>query len=442
VKEKEMSPRSVRRAALACLAIALIVFAARLTSAPKKERDYYEYFDELAKVIDQIENNYVEEADQQKLFQGAIQGMLHELDPYSAYIPPDMFRIFQEDTQGYFGGLGITIGIQDDLLTVISPLEGTPAARAGILPGDKILRIDGESTENMSLLDAVNKLRGDPGTTVTMTIRHRGADDDVDVTMTRERIEIHSVRGYRRLADGQGWDYWVQAEEKIAYVRLSAFQENTVAELDEAVKKVVADGARGLVLDLRSNPGGLLDSAVAVSDRFLRDGVIVSIRGRTVGTKEHRAHASDDYPENLLVAVLVNRYSASGSEIVAGALQDHGRAVLIGEETFGKGSVQNIIPLKDDNSAIKLTTAKYYTPSGRSFERDPKTKKGGLVPDITIPFTNEQLRQMHQQWQMLSIDLKEAPKPEVSKEEPFVDTQLQRAVDLLVGLHVVRASGG
>jgi carboxyl-terminal processing protease len=198
--------------------------------------------------------------------------------------------------------------------------------------------------------------------------------------------------------------------------------------------------ARGLVLDLRSNPGGLLGSAVAVSDRFLHDGVVVSIRGRTVGTKEERAHAADDYSENLLVAVLVNRYSASGSEIVAGALQDHGRAVLIGEETFGKGSVQNVIPLKDDNSAIKLTTAKYYTPSGRSFERDPKTKKGGLVPDITIPFTNEQLRQLHLQWQMLSVDLKEAPKPEVPK-EPFVDTQLQRAVDLLVGLHVVRASG-
>jgi len=435
-----MSRGTVKRAALACLAVALIIFTARLTSAPKKERDYYEYFDELATVIDKIEDNYVEEADQQKLFQGAIQGMLRELDPYSAYIPPDMYRIFQEDTQGYFGGLGITIGIQDDQLTVIAPLEGTPAARAGILPGDKILRIEGESTENMSLLDAVNKLRGDPGSTVTMTVRHRGAEDEVDVTLTREIIEIHSVRGYRRPSEGQGWDYWVNQEEKIAYVRLSAFQENTVTELDEAVKKVVAEGARGLVLDLRSNPGGLLGSAVAVSDRFLHDGVIVSIRGRTVGTKEERAHAADDYPENLLVAVLVNRYSASGSEIVAGALQDHGRAVLIGEETFGKGSVQNVIPLKDDNSAIKLTTAKYYTPSGRSFERDPKTKKGGLVPDITIPFTNEQLRQMHLQWQMLSVDLKEAPKPEVSK-EPFVDTQLQRAVDLLVGLHVVRASG-
>ena len=434
-----MSPGTVKRAVLACLAVVLIVFAARLTSAPKQERDYYEYFDELATVIDKIEDNYVEEADQQKLFQGAIQGMLRELDPYSAYIPPEMYHIFQEDTQGYFGGLGITIGMQDDQLTVIAPLEGTPAARAGILPGDKILRIEGEGTENMSLLDAVNKLRGAPGTSVTMTVRHRGAEDEVDVTLTREIIEIHSVRGYRRLSEGQGWDYWVNPEEKVAYVRLSGFQENTVAELDEAVNKLVAEGARGLVLDLRSNPGGLLGSAVAVSDRFLHDGVVVSIRGRTVGTKEERAHAADDYPETLLVAVLVNRYSASGSEIVAGALQDHGRAVLIGEETFGKGSVQNVIPLKDDSSAIKLTTAKYYTPSGRSFERDPKTKKGGLVPDITIPFTNEQLRQMHLEWQMLSVDLKEAPKPEVPK-EPFVDTQLQRAVDLLVGLHVVRAS--
>jgi carboxyl-terminal processing protease len=436
-----MSPGTVRRAAFAGLAIALIVFAARLTSAPKKERDYYDYFDELAKVIDQIEDNYVEEANQQKLFQGAIEGMLRELDPYSAYIPPDMYRIFQEDTQGYFGGLGITIGIQDDQLTVIAPLEGTPAARAGILPGDKIVRIEGEGTEAMSLLDAVNKLRGEPGTSVTMTIRHRGAEEEVDVTLTREIIPIHSVRGYRRLANGQGWDYWVKPEEKIAYIRLSAFQENTVAELDEAAKKVIAEGARGLVLDLRNNPGGLLGSAVAVADRFLHDGVIVSIRGRAVGTKEERAHPEDDYPQSLLVAVLVNRYSASGSEIVAGALQDHGRAVLLGDETFGKGSVQNVIPLKDDNSAIKLTTARYYTPSGRSFERDPKTKKGGLVPDILIPSTDEQIRQLHLQWQQLSLDVKEAPKPPEAK-EPFVDTQLQQAVNLLIGLQVVHSSGG
>lgn len=436
-----MGAGAVRRAALVSLAVVAVVLVVRLAGAPEEPRDYYDYFKEMARVIDQIEANYVEDVDQQKLFQGAIKGMLRELDPYSAYIPEEMYRIFREDTQGSFGGLGITISIQDDQLTVIAPLEGTPASRAGILPGDKIVRIEGESTEGVTLLEAVNKLRGEPGTQVTITIRHRDSEEEIDVTITREVIQIHSVRGYRQLPNGKGWDYWINPEEKIVYLRLTAFQENTVAEMDEVMKGLIAGGARGLVLDLRNNPGGLLRAAVAVSDRFLRDGVIVSIRGRVVGSKEERAQANDDYPGDLLVAVLVNRYSASGSEIVAGALQDHGRAILIGEETFGKGSVQNVIPLEGDKSAIKLTTAKYYTPSGRTFHRDPRTGKGGLVPDIPIKYTTEQLVQLHRRWQMLSVNPKTLPAEEREKQqdEPFVDTQLQRAVDLLVALKVVRS---
>ena len=394
----------------------------------------------MSRVISKIEDNYVEEVDQKKLFEGSIKGMLRELDPYNAYIPEEMYSIFKQDTQGFFGGLGIQIGIRDEQLTVISPLEGTPAARAGILPGDKILFIEGESTEGMSLLEAVNILRGDPGTQVTITIRHAGSEEETDVTITREVIEIHSVRGYRRLPNGEGWDYWVNPEEKIGYIRLSAFQENTVAELDGVMSALVAEGVRGLVLDLRSNAGGLLGSAVAVADRFLPEGVVVSIRGRVEGTKEERAHGEDDYPADMLLAVLVNRYSASGSEIVAGALQDYSRGTLVGEETFGKGSVQNVIPLRDDVSAIKLTTAKYYTPSGRSFHRDPRTKKGGLVPDIPVVFTIEQLGELHRRWQMLALDA-ELPEPTGQREEkPFVDTQLQRATDLLIGLHVVRSA--
>ena len=439
-----MRARVLWPAALLGLVVVLGIHLAGQDDDPRELHEYYEYYDyfeELARVVVEIEANYVEEVDQKRLFEGSIKGMLRELDPYSAYIPKEMYSIFRQDTQGFFGGLGIHIGIRDEQLTVIAPLEGTPAARAGILPGDKIVRIEGESTEGMTLLEAVNVLRGEPGSQVTISIRHVGSEEEIDVTITREIIEIHSVRGYRRLANGEGWDYWVNPEEKIGYIRLSAFQENTVAELDGAMSTLVAEGVRGLVLDLRSNAGGLLGSAVAVADRFVPEGVVVSIRGRVEGTKEERAHADDDYPAEMLLAVLVNRYSASGSEIVAGALQDYSRATLIGEETFGKGSVQKVIPLRDNASAIKLTTAKYYTPSGRSFHRDPRTKKGGLVPDITVVFTTEQLVQLHRRWQMLAV---EAEEPESTDEEeevkPFVDTQLQRATDLLIGLHVVRSA--
>ncbi|MCK4297999.1 MAG: S41 family peptidase [Planctomycetes bacterium] len=439
-----MRARVLWPAALLGLVVVLGIHLAGQDDDPRELHEYYEYYDyfeELARVVVEIEANYVEEVDQKRLFEGSIKGMLRELDPYSAYIPKEMYSIFRQDTQGFFGGLGIHIGIRDEQLTVIAPLEGTPAARAGILPGDKIVRIEGESTEGMTLLEAVNVLRGEPGSQVTISIRHVGSEEEIDVTITREIIEIHSVRGYRRLANGEGWDYWVNPEEKIGYIRLSAFQENTVAELDGAMSTLVAEGVRGLVLDLRSNAGGLLGSAVAVADRFIPEGVVVSIRGRVEGTKEERAHADDDYPAEMLLAVLVNRYSASGSEIVAGALQDYSRATLIGEETFGKGSVQKVIPLRDNASAIKLTTAKYYTPSGRSFHRDPRTKKGGLVPDITVVFTTEQLVQLHRRWQMLAV---EAEEPESTDEEeevkPFVDTQLQRATDLLIGLHVVRSA--
>jgi carboxyl-terminal processing protease len=424
--------------------VALGGYLVVLGVSSRAQTDYYGYFEELAKVIEQIEANYVEEVDQQALFQGAIEGMLRKLDPYSAYIPGQMYRIFQEDTRGSFGGLGITITLEDDQLTVISPLEDSPAAHAGILPGDKIVRIEGDSTDGISLFDAVTRLRGKAGSDVTITVRHRGSEEEVDVTITREIIQIHSVKGYRRVGEGQGWDYWVNPEEKIAYIRLAAFQENTVAELDEVMEKLDQEDIIGLVLDLRWNPGGLLSSAVAVADRFLSDGVIVSIRGRRIATKEERAQdTNDDYRSDLLVALLVNRYSASGSEIVAGALQDHSRATVIGEETFGKGSVQNVIPLSDGASAIKLTTARYCTPSGRSFHRDFRTKKGGLVPDIAIRQSTAEVGRLYQHYQRLAVAPETEPEPPATAEkgaEPLVDAQLQRAVDLLIGLNVVRSA--
>jgi len=438
-----MSARSLGRLVLAVLMVVLVFHLVSQAVDPGDEADYHSWFREMAKVIEEVQDHYVDEPDSDKLFEGAIKGMLRELDPYSAYIPENMYHIFKEDTQGSFGGLGIIISMENDELTVIAPQDAnTPAAQAGILPGDKIIKIEGESTEGISLLEAVNKLRGKPGTKVTITVRHRGSPEEVDVTITREVIQIHSVKGYRPKPDGDGWDYWVSPEEKIAYVRLTAFQENTAPELDEAMKEILAGNPRGMVLDLRGNPGGLLGSAIEVSDRFLVEGVIVSIRGRKVRPQEKRAHKGNDYPKDLLLVVLVNQYSASASEIVAGALQDHARATLIGEETFGKGSVQEVLRMPNGSGAIKLTTAKYYTPSGRTFSRDPKTGKGGLVPDIKVPYTLEQNRQLFRQWRELVVprDSTQEKENSTEDEEPFVDTQLQRAVDLLVGLNVARAA--
>lgn len=329
-------------------------------------RQDYESLEAFSNILSIVKKNYVEDVETKNLVNGAINGMLSSLDPHSAYLTPDLYKDLQSDTQGRFGGLGIEITVKGGILTVVSPIEDTPAFKAGIKPGDQIFKIEDEFTKDMSLVDAVKKMRGLKGTKINLTIRREGAADLIDVSMIRDVIRVQSVKS-RTLEPGYG------------YVRLAQFQERSDRDVQRALEKLAAEkgGIKGLVLDLRNNPGGLLNQAVRVSDLFLDSGLIVYTDGRIESQKQkffaHKEGTWMDFP----LVVLVNGGSASASEIVAGALQDHQRAVVLGTKTFGKGSVQTILPL-DDNSALRLTTARYFTPKGRSIQAT------GIVPDIVI----------------------------------------------------------
>jgi len=321
----------------------------------------------FTEVLRQIQDNYVEPQDPKKLIYGAIKGMVQSLDPHSSFMTKDEYRELMLETKGSFTGIGIEITIKDDVLTVVSPIEGTPAYKAGLKAGDKIIRIEDKSTKGMTLMDAVKRIRGPKGTKIKLTIMREGEKKPLVFSITRDVIPLKSVRAML-LAPG------------IGYVRISTFQSKTANDLDAAVSKLEKEGPlKGLILDLRNNPGGLLSQAIEVSDYFLDSGVIVTTKGRKhsqdIVAKAHRNSESRNYP----IIVLVNGGSASAAEIVAGALQDNKRAVILGTRTFGKGSVQTILPLSD-GSALRLTTARYYTPSGRSIQLS------GIQPDIELPF--------------------------------------------------------
>ena len=334
----------------------------------------YEKLKVLADVLAIVERNYVEPVNASNLINGAINGMLETLDPHSSFMNPEVFKEMQTETRGSFGGVGFEITIRDKVLTVVAPIEDTPASRAGIQPGDQILRIDGKSTKDMNLLEAVKLMRGPQGTQVTITIMRSGFTEPQDFPITRAVIPIRSVRS-KMLEEGYG------------YIKINQFIERTHVDMKAALSQLESKDAtlKGLILDLRNDPGGLLEQAVKVADEFLESGLIVYTEGRVEGQKmkfyAQKKAKEHDYP----LIVLVNAGSASASEIVAGALQDHGRAVILGTPTFGKGSVQTIIPL-EDGSAIRLTTARYFTPSGRSIQAQ------GIVPDIVVPDLSPEAR--------------------------------------------------
>jgi len=332
-------------------------------------RQDYESLEAFSSILSIVRKNYVEEVDTKKLVSGAINGMLHSLDPHSAYLTPDLYKELQSDTQGRFGGLGIEITVKDGILTVVSPIEDTPAFRAGIKPGDQIFKIEEEFTKDMSLVDAVKKMRGLKGTKINLTIKREGTTELIDFSLVRDIIRVQSVRS-RSLEAGY------------AYIRLAQFQERSDRDLQRALENFAAEksGIKGLVLDLRNNPGGLLTQAVRVTDLFLESGMVVYTEGRIEAQKQKYFAQKDGTWMEFPIVVLVNGGSASASEIVAGALQDHKRAVVLGTKTFGKGSVQTILPL-DDSSALRLTTARYFTPNGRSIQA------AGIVPDIVLDNT-------------------------------------------------------
>ena len=328
--------------------------------------DVYQYLRLFSDVLNLVQDNYVEKVDSKELIYGAINGMLKDLDPHSSFLKPEDYKELQIETKGKFGGLGIEITIKDSVLTVVSPLEGTPADKAGMEAGDQIVKIDDEPTQDMSLMEAVQKMRGPKGTKVKLTVVRKGERKPLEFDIVRDMITIQSVKA-QTLEPGYG------------YIRISSFQSGTASDLRKALDQMEAQNPplQGLVLDLRNDPGGLLDQAVEVSDEFLDSGLIVYTGGRLESQKMRFEAHKNDKPHNYPIVVLVNAGSASASEIVAGALQDHKRAIILGEPTFGKGSVQTVIPL-NDGSAIRLTTSLYYTPSGRSIQAK------GIEPDILV----------------------------------------------------------
>jgi carboxyl-terminal processing protease len=398
----------------------------------------YESIQLFTDVLKIVQTNYVEDVDTKKLVYGAINGMLASLDPHSSFLPPDMYKEMKIETKGSFGGLGIEISIKDGFLTVISPIEDTPAYRVGIKAGDQILKIEDKLTKDMSITDAVKRMRGPKGTKITITIMREGFERPKDFTLVRDIIQVKSVKS-KTLDSGYG------------YVRIAQFQEKTDEDLIKALinlKKENGGSLKGLILDLRNDPGGLLEQAVKVSDHFISDGLIVYTEGRNQDSKMKFVAQKGNKELGYPMVILINGGSASASEIVAGALQDHKRAVILGTQSFGKGSVQTIIPLSED-SGLKLTTARYFTPKGRSIQAK------GITPDIVVENLEITAAEKKDVLNIREKDLenhfetgpkeqkgekkKEAKQPAFKLDEQLKgDYQLLRALDLLKGWDILK----
>ncbi|MBI4844606.1 MAG: S41 family peptidase [Nitrospirae bacterium] len=402
------------------------------------EGEAYKRIKTFVEVISLVKQHYVEEVDDKQLIYGAIRGMLNSLDPHSSFMDPDSYNEMQVETKGEFGGLGIQIGIKNNLLTVIAPIEDTPAFIAGVKAGDIITKVDGEPTKDLTLYEAVKKLRGAKGTSVTITIVREDVKSPMDFTIVRDIIKTKSVK-------------FETLDKTIGYIRLMQFQEKSAEEMDNALKEISKNkGINGLVLDLRNNPGGLLNGAVDVSSKFLPAGkLVVYIKGRSGDRTEYKT-SNGNKPYDYPMVVLVNEGSASASEIVAGALQDWGRAVILGTKTFGKGSVQTVMGL-NDGSGLRLTTARYYTPKDRSIQTT------GIEPDIVVepkkksnhPVVREKdlARHLDNDTEKAVEKKEDAPDNEKQdyddaelepKDDKSEDVQLQRALDLLKGWRVFK----
>ncbi|MEJ5377643.1 MAG: S41 family peptidase [bacterium] len=406
----------------------------RVLALPKENPDRYEKLKIFTDVLAYVERNYVEKVGTEKLIYGAIQGMLQSLDPHSSFMSSDVFKELQVETKGSFEGLGIEITVRDGVLTVVSPIDDTPAFRAGLKAADQILRIDGELTKDMPLMEAIKRLRGPKGTKVTLTIMRKGWTEPKEFQITRDVIPIASVK-YEKLQDNLG------------YIRIKSFQESTAQDLEKALRDLegVPGGLRGLLLDLRNNPGGLLPQAIEVADKFIGEGLIVYTEGRQE-RKEYRAH-QEGTRSNFPMVVLVNGGSASASEIVAGALQDHRRALLLGSPTFGKGSVQSIYGPLEDGSGLRLTVALYYTPKGRNIQAK------GIVPDVRVeedeweykPSGKRVVREKDLSRHLETTKEKEDKSAKEAEgglaEEHLKDIQFLRGLELLKGLTLFQSTG-
>lgn len=399
----------------------------------KNPEEEFELLELFADTLDQVERNYVKDVTRRRLMEAAIRGMLKELDPYSNFIPPPQLDRFKVEVENEFGGVGIQVSVEEDRLRVISPLVGTPAYRAGVMAGDLIVEIDGQSTKDMTLEEAVRKMKGPMGTSVTLKVLHLQATEPETITLKRENIRVETVLGDERNPD-DSWRWLCDQERKIGYIRVTGFGRHTAEDLQKVLQQLAAQQLRGLILDLRFNPGGLLSSAIEVSDLFIAKGRIVSTEGRNVEPRVWDALEKGTF-EGFPMAVLVNRYSASASEIVAACLQDHNRAVIIGERTWGKGSVQNIIELEGGASALKLTTAGYHRPNGKNIHKFPGAKESddwGVIPNdgFEIKLSNRDVAQLIAQRRQKDVVRKNGEaKPAAAEEANFVDPQLQKALE-------------
>ncbi|MCX6996133.1 MAG: S41 family peptidase [Kiritimatiellaeota bacterium] len=416
--------RGLSWALLAALLAANLVVGARLYAREAKGADResaYEKMTLFTRVLEQIRAAYVDpsKVSYKALMYGALRGMLQSLDPHSQFMDPETYQDMKDDTVGQFGGLGIVVGLKDGFPTVISPMEDTPGFKAGLLSGDRIIEVDGKPTENLALQDIVKKLRGLPGTKVSLRILRPKTQALKTIEVTRAEINVPSVKDAQLLADG------------IGYVRVLTFSERAADDLQQALDGLTKKGLRALVLDLRNNPGGLLNAAVEISQKFLRRGdLIVITRGRNERQQLTEKAGGRIHYTDFPIAILVNGGSASASEIVAGALQDQGRAILVGEKTFGKGSVQTVMAL-DDGSAIRLTTAKYYTPSRQVIH------ERGIEPDIVVPMSPEDWRRL---WLQRALPKGSPPLEDENGEEakPVTDVQLERAIAVLKGVMIYK----
>jgi carboxyl-terminal processing protease len=383
-------------------------------------------------VLDRVRQEYVDgdKVSYPELIHGALKGMLNTLDPHSEFMDQAKYEELKKDTQGEFGGVGIQITVKDNFLTVVAPIEDTPGFKAGILTGDRIMKIDGKSTEKLGLTDAVKRLRGAPGTDVSMTIYRPSSGQFKEYSITRSQIKVDTIKDI----EGHGLkdpNAFQLSENKVGYIRLTQFGEQTASDLEDALKRVETKGAESLVLDLRDNPGGLLDQAVQVCEKFLPAGqIIVTTEGRDGHQKSaYHGKGRGKHP-SLPVVVLVNNGSASASEIVSGCLQDATelrvcKAIIVGEQTFGKGSVQSILPLQD-GSALRLTTAKYYTPSHKVIHEK------GITPDIVVPMSDEEMHDVSLKRTPGGIET--LPEKDQERVRNAHDAQLDRAMDLLKGI--------
>src|SRR5437763_1737027 len=397
--------------------------------------DVYQNIEMFIRVLERVRKDYVDgdKLTYKELIYSALKGMLNSLDPHSEFMDAEKYNELKNDTEGLFGGVGIVISVRDNFLTVVAPMEDTPAFKAGILTGDRIIKIEGKSTERLSLPDAVKRLRGAPGTDVNITVLRPSSGQVRDIKLTRAEIKVDTVK------DINGKREFPVGEDKVGYVWLTQFGEQTVSELEDALKKLDKQGMQALILDLRGNPGGLLDQAAKVCEKFLpKNQLIVSTEGRHAEEhSEYRSSGRGAHP-TLPLAILVNNGSASASEIVAGCLQDTtatgaSRAIISGEQTFGKGSVQKILPL-GDGSALRLTTAKYYTPSHKVIHEK------GITPDIVVPMSVEEEEALFLRRSPGGIE--SLPEDQRERVLNVHDVQLERAMDVLKGitLYAKRAS--